>query len=90
MPLDADLDDLVFPQPDREKLFALFNELEFRKFAQEYAPAGCGANRARRRFENLGGRLYDEGKPVFIAYDLKSLRKEGQAEQWRHLKNKDF
>ena len=38
VPLDADLDDLAFPEPDREKLFALFNELEFRKFAQEYAP----------------------------------------------------
>ena len=38
VPLDAVLDDLVFPEPDRAKLFALFNELEFRKFAQEYAP----------------------------------------------------
>jgi len=77
VPLDAVLDDLAFPQPDREKLFALFNELEFRKFAQEYAPLDAV-------LEGPVGDLKvwvehsDEGEPVFIAYDLKALRKAGQ------------
>ena len=55
VPLEAVLDDLVFPEPDREKLFALFNELEFRKFAQEYAPLDAVPQEPHRRFEDLGG-----------------------------------
>ena len=54
VPLKLDLDDLVFPEPDREKLFTLFNELEFRKFAQEYAPAGTVAVDVPGGFKNLG------------------------------------
>jgi len=76
VPLDATIEDLVFPQPDRAKLFALFNELEFRKLAQEYAPLDAVSQ------EPLGDLKTwvegsDEGKPVYIVYDLKSLRKSG-------------
>ena len=89
VPLDAVLDDLVFPQPDREKLFSLFNELEFRKFAQEYAPLD-----ALMPQELIGDLKFwvqgsDEGKPVFIAYDLKSLRKSGKVNE-NQLKYKIF
>ena len=77
VPLNVKLDDLVFPEPDRAKLFALFNELEFKKFAQEYAPLDAAP------LEPVGDlktwvQGTDEGKPVFIAYDLKALRKAGQ------------
>jgi len=81
VPLDATLDDLVYPEPDREKLYALFNELEFRKLAQEYAPEDAVV-------QESFGELKDwvEGKdgdgPVFIAYDLKSLRKGGHVPRY--------
>src|SRR5205085_498582 len=75
VPLDAELEDLAFPEPNREELFRIFNELEFRKFAQEYAPEGTV-------LEPVGDlKMWAEdsyeGKPVFIAYDAKSLRKSG-------------
>ena len=80
VPLDVDLDDLVFPEPDRAKLFTLFNELEFRKFAQEYAPLDALPQEPAGDLKILvEGK--DEGKPVFIAYDLKSLRKAGQVSE---------
>jgi DNA polymerase-1 len=77
VPVKADLDDLAFPQPDRGKLYALFNELEFRKFAQEYAPLGEAA--VQESFADLKKWVEDKsaGKSVFVAYDLKSLREEG-------------
>jgi len=88
VPLDAALEDLILPQPDREKLFALFNECEFRKFAQEYAPLDAAPQ------EPMGDLKFwtediDEGKPIFIVYDLKSLRKEGQVND-SQLKGKIF
>ncbi len=83
VPLDAVLDDLAFPDPDREKLFALFNELEFRKFAQEYAPLDAvpqePAGELKTWVEGSDG-----SKPIFIAYDLKSLRKSGQVSVASH------
>jgi len=86
--LDADLDDLVFPEPDHAKLFALFNELEFRKFAEEYAPADA---LPQESFADLKVWVEgkDEGKPVFIVYDLKSLRKTGGVTETQ-LKHKIF
>jgi DNA polymerase I len=76
VPLDAVLDDLVFPQPDREKLFALFNELEFRKLAQEYAPLDAVPAQPAGDLKTWV-KSSDEGKPLYIVYDLKSLRKAG-------------
>ncbi len=38
VPIKFDLDVLKIKDPDDQKLFALFNDLEFRKFAAEYAP----------------------------------------------------
>jgi DNA polymerase-1 len=77
VPLDAELKDLVFPDPDRGKLFTLFSELEFRKFAQEYAPLDAVTLEMAVDLKTwVEGS--DEGGPVFIAYDLKSLRKTGQ------------
>jgi len=80
VPLDAGLDDLAFPDPDREKLFALFNELEFRKLAQEFAPLGAVVQES---FADLKTWVQDseKGESVFIAYDLKSLRKSGQVSE---------
>ncbi len=80
VPLEANLEDLIFPEPDRDRLFTLFNELEFRKFAQEYAPLNAAPA------EPVGDLLTwvegsDEGKPVFIVYDLKSLRKDKQVSE---------
>jgi DNA polymerase-1 len=76
VPLDAELDDLAFPEPDRGKLFTLFNELEFRKLAQEYAPLDAVPLQIAADLKTwVEGS--DEGGPVFIAYDLKSLRKNG-------------
>ena len=88
VPLDAVLDDLAFPDPDRAKLFALFNELEFRKLAQEYAPLGA---EAQGSFTDLKTWVQgsDGNKPVFIVYDLKSLRKEGQVSE-QQLKSRIF
>jgi len=77
VPLDASLDDLIFPQPDRAKLFALFNELEFRKFAQEYAPLDAMPEEPAGDLKTWVEDNY-EGNPVYIVYDLKSLRKNGQ------------
>jgi DNA polymerase-1 len=74
VPLDATLEALVFPQPDRAKLFALFNELEFRKLAQEYAPLDAVPQEPVGDLKTWVEGA-DAGKPVFIAYDLKSLRK---------------
>ena len=74
------LDDLAFPEPDREKLFTLFNELEFRKFAQEYAPLDAAPQEPIGDLKTwVEGK--EEGKPVFIVYDLKSLRKSGQVSE---------
>jgi DNA polymerase I len=88
LPLKADLDDLAFPEPDREKLYALFNELEFRKLAQEYAPLDAPPQESFTDLKNwVEGS--DEGKPLFIAYDLKSLRKAGQVSE-KSLKSKIF
>ena len=78
VPLDAVLDDLVFPEPDRAKLFALFNELEFRKFAQEYAPLDAVPQGPVGDLKTWV-QDSDEGQPLFIAYDLKSLRKASQS-----------
>ena len=78
VPLDAVLDDLVFPQPDRDKLFALFNELEFRKFAQEYAPADAPVTASDADLKTWGEGRDEDGKLVCIAYDLKSQLKAGQ------------
>ncbi len=36
-PLDVSLEDLKIHDPDSQELFRLFNELEFRKFAQEFS-----------------------------------------------------
>jgi len=88
VPLDAQLDDLAFPEPDRAKLFKLFNELEFRKLAQEYAPLDAKPQ------ESVGDlkvwvEAKDEGHLLFIAYDLKSLRKEGKVSE-KELKTKIF
>jgi len=88
VPLDAALDDLAFPEPDRVKLFALFNELEFRKLAQEYAPLDAVAQEPAGELKTwVEGS--NEGKPIFIAYDLKSLRKAGQVTA-NQLKEKIF
>lgn len=76
VPLDVVLEDLVFPEPDRGKLFSIFNELEFRKLAQEYAPADVPVEEPAGELKNWV-ECSQEGKTVFIAYDLKSLRKEG-------------
>lgn len=89
VPLDAGLDDLVFPQPDRDKLFALFNELEFRKFAQEYAPADAVLTEPQTDLKTWVDGRDDDGKPVCIAYDLKSRLKEGQLSR-EDLKTKVF
>jgi len=88
VPLEARLNDLVYPAADREKLFALFNELEFRKFAQEYAPLDAAP-------EEIAGDLKtwvetnEEGKSVCIAYDLKSLRKANEVSD-KQAKHKIF
>ncbi|MDE2231304.1 MAG: DNA polymerase I [Candidatus Omnitrophica bacterium] len=73
VPVDAALGNLAFPEPDRGKLFALFNELEFRKLAEEYAPAGA----AQQLVEELKAwvETTEENQPLYIVYDLKSLRK---------------
>jgi DNA polymerase-1 len=88
VPLTVVLNDLAFPEPDRGRLFDIYNELEFKKFAQEYAPSGslpeAPAGDLKTWVEGS-----DEGKPVFIAYDLKSLRKSGQIKQ-SELKHKIF
>ena len=88
VPLDAVLDDLVYPKPDRAKLFTLFNELEFRKFAQEYAPLDAvpqePAGELKTWVEGSDG-----SKPIFIVYDLKSLRKAGQVST-SQLKERTF
>jgi len=76
VPLNVALDELVFPEPDRERLFALFNELEFRKFAEEYAPFDAVPQEPLGDLKTWVEGI-DEGKPVIIAYDLKSLRKSG-------------
>jgi len=78
VPVDAVLDDLVFPEPDRDKLFALFNELEFRKWAQEYAPAGTVLTNPETDLKTWVEGRDDDGKPVYIVYDLKSRLKAGQ------------
>ena len=84
--LAADLDDLLFPEPDRSRLFSLFNELEFKKFAQEYAPSDEPPQQEFLGDLKRWTEGADEGEPVFIAYDLKTLRKEGQvgAQQLKH------
>jgi DNA polymerase-1 len=76
VPLEAVLDDLVFPEPDNAKLFVLFNELEFRKFAQEYAPLDAPPQELIGDLKTWVEGAH-EGKPIVIAYDLKSLRKAG-------------
>ena len=78
VPLEAVLDDLALREADRQKLFTLFSQLEFRKFAQEYAPLDAVLQ------EPVGDlktwvQDSDQGHPLFIAYDLKSLRKAGNA-----------
>ena len=83
VPLDAVLDDLAFPQPNRARLFTLFNELEFRKFAQEYAPLDAVPQEPIEDLKTWA-QDNDEGKPVFIVYDLKSLRKAGQVSEGPH------
>lgn len=37
MPIDADVDDLTLRPLDREKLFAIFKELEFRTLSERVA-----------------------------------------------------
>ncbi len=88
VPLDAALEDLAYPPPDRVKLFTLFNELEFRKFAQEYAPLDAVPQEPAGELKTwVQGS--DGSKPIFIAYDLKSLRKSGQVTA-SQLKEKIF
>ncbi len=88
VPLDADLDDLAYPEPDREKLYALFNELEFRRLAQEYAPSHAVVQQSFADLK-IWVQGSDKGGPVFIAYDLKSLRKTGLVDE-HQLKHKIF
>ena len=74
VPLKATLEDLAFPEPDHAKLYALFNELEFRKFAQEYAPLNAVLEDPLGELKTWVEDKTD-GKPLFIVYDFKSLRK---------------
>jgi len=74
VPMEVTLDDLALPSPNNLKLFEIFNELEFRKLAQEYAPADAVVAAEPAEFKTWV-EVKDEGKTVFIAYDLKSLRK---------------
>lgn len=73
VPLDAKLDDLVFPEPNREKLFAIFNDLEFRKFAADYAPSGALLQEPQGELKQ-----WVMAKEGLIVYDLKSMRKTGE------------
>ncbi|MEI7998851.1 MAG: DNA polymerase I [Candidatus Omnitrophota bacterium] len=87
VPLDISLDSLIVQEPDREKLYALFNELEFRKFALEYA-------QGEAQIEFSGElktwvKVNEGGKNIHIVYDLKSLRKTGQFSN-EDLKDKVF
>jgi len=86
-PVDATIDDLAFPKPDREQLYTLFTGLEFRKFAQEFAPEGVSLP-AAGEVKNWV-KTEEGGKPIFIAYDLKALRKAGQVKE-EHLKAQVF
>jgi len=72
VPIAADLDDLLYPEPDREKLFAFFNELEFKRLAQEYAPVDAIPEEPLGEFKVLVPSS-EQGKPLLIVYDLKSI-----------------
>jgi len=40
VPVDVDLDELKLKEPDRERLYELFKELEFKSLLKDYAPSG--------------------------------------------------
>ncbi|MBF0510952.1 MAG: DNA polymerase I [Candidatus Omnitrophica bacterium] len=87
VPLEIDLDDMAFPEPDRHKLFTIFNELEFRKLAQEYqvchtnetchSEGTCHSRESGNPVQKNCVTITVDDKPLLIVYDYKSLLKEG-------------
>jgi DNA polymerase I len=76
LPLAVELEDLAVRPVNRPQLLSLFEELEFRKFADELDDS---AKPAEDLFTNFNAVLSieREGKTVMVVYDLKSLRKNG-------------
>ena len=89
VPIEATLEDLKLQPPNQKRLYEIFSELEFRKFAQELtdestAPPALVEENSSKKFDSV--EIKDEGQKVTVVYDLKSLRKKSR----QPLKGKVF
>jgi len=87
VPLDISLKSIAIQEPDREKLFGIFNELEFRNFASEYAQ-GELVQEPQGELKTWV-KIKVAGEDLHIVYDLKVLRKSGEFKE-QELKAKIF
>ncbi|MBI4308777.1 MAG: DNA polymerase I, partial [Candidatus Omnitrophica bacterium] len=78
VPLAITCDDLALRRPDRPRLLELYQELEFRRFAEEVSDAPP-AQQAQGPIAYKDMVVLRRGnQSVSVVYDLKSLRKQGQ------------
>ncbi|MBI3602685.1 MAG: DNA polymerase I [Candidatus Omnitrophica bacterium] len=79
VPIQATLEDLKLQPPNGKRLYEIFSELEFRKFAQELtdqtgAQLASGEKDSAQKLDSV--QIKDEGGKVTVVDDLKSLRKK--------------
>ncbi len=77
IPVDVSLQDLKMQEPNRNALLDIFNELEFRKFADELIgqPAAAVIEPAEGK---VHAQVQVDGKTIDVVYDLKALLKSGR------------
>ncbi|MCK4518575.1 MAG: DNA polymerase I [Candidatus Omnitrophica bacterium] len=74
VPIEVDIDKLKMREPDKEKLFMIFKELEFQRLLKEFAPSG-GLKKEyklitkKREFKELIGSLKDT---AVFAFDFET------------------
>jgi DNA polymerase I len=81
VPIDTSLEKLKILPPNENRLFELYKDLEFKKFASELTNVQFSGMEAVLTEEETSGptidqmAIKDNGKTVQVVYDLKSLRK---------------
>lgn len=84
VPIDFKMDDVEVGEPDKEKLFEIFNRLEFRKFASEFAEHASSMPKLTTKLidsADAAKKLFSEIKTKkMLAYTLGSLE---ETEEYR-------
>ncbi len=74
VPIEADLDDLKLANPNKKRLYEIFSELEFRKFASELSEQPQEAFVEIPQVDFI--EIKEDQQTVTVTYDLKSFYKK--------------